>query len=313
MTSMALDALEVFCNVARTRSFSEGARRSGITQSAASQRVRSLEEELGVRLVDRSTRPLRLTAAGRTFYEGSIRILDRYERLLQEVVGEGRGLRGRLELAVIYSADRAFLAGVRERMQATHPGISLHLTFLHPQEVHDAVRSDRCDLGILSYPDRWPDLVALPLREEEMAVVCHRSHPLATAEQVTPLELEPHDMVGFNASLPISRDILAYLRRHGAHPRVTQAFDNIDSIKASLVGPEGVAILPARTVRPEAERGDLVAIPLDPVLTRPLAVVHRKDREFSPALESLVHCLLGQDDARDAEQVALPCTNGTAA
>jgi DNA-binding transcriptional LysR family regulator len=312
MSAMALDALEIFCNVARTRSFSEGARRSGITQSAASQRVRSLEEELGVQLVDRSTRPLRLTAAGRAYYEGCVRILDRYERLLQGVVGEAHRPRGQLEMAAIYSSDRAFLKEVRERMQACHPGVSVHVTFLHPQEVHDAVRAGRADLGILSYPDRWPDLAALPLRDEEMAVVCHPTHPLAAAERVTPRELESHALVGFNPSLPIARDILAFLRRHGTQPRVTQTFDNIDSIKASLAGPAEAAVLPARTARPEADRGELVAIPLDPVLTRPLAVVHRRDREFSPALEALVGCLLGQDGA-NAPEVAIPCTKGTAA
>lgn len=310
---MALQALEIFCNVARTRSFSEGARRSGITQSAASQRVRALEEDLGVQLVDRSTRPLRLTPAGRSYYEGCVRILDRYERLLEDVVGEGRLARGHLELAAIYSADRAFLAAVRERMKVMHPGVTVHLTYLHPQEVHDAVRSGRCELGVLSYPDRWPDLVAVPLRDETMAVVCHTSHPLAGSPSATPRDIGPYPLVGFSPSLPISRDITAYLRRHGVQPRVAETFDNIDSIKASLIGPEGLAILPARTVSGPGGSGDLVVVPLDPVLTRPLAVVHRRDREFSPALEGLVRCLLGQDTAPLGNKPGITCTNGTAA
>ncbi len=310
---MAFDALEIFCNVARTRSFSEGARRSGVTQSAASQRIRALEAELGVQLVDRSTRPLRLTPAGRTLYDGSVRILDRYERLLDEVVGESRRTRGHLDLAAIYSADRVHLAEVRERMRRLHPGVSVELTFLHPQEVHDAVRSGRADLGVLSYPDRWPDLAAVPLREEEMAVVCHRTHPLAGAGQVSPRELEPHSLVGFTARLPISREITAYLRRHGVQPRVAQTFDNIDSIRASLTGPDAVAILPARTASGPGASPDLLVVSLDPVLTRPLAVVHRRDREFSPALEALVNCLLGEKPDSALEPVALSCTGGNAA
>jgi len=305
---MHMDALEIFCNVARHRSFSRGAERSGITQPAASQRIRGLEEELGVQLIDRSTRPLRLTSAGRVYYQGARRILDRYERLLRSVAGEDRGFRGHAELAAIYSADQGFLSRIRERLERDHPGTSVHITYLHPQEVYEAVRSDRCDVGILSYPDRWPDLAALPLREEAMAAVCDPAHPLSSRTTVSPDELEEWALVGFAPGLPISRGIMAYLRRHGVHPRVERTFDNVDSIKASLRDPSAVAILPERTVRQEVERGALVAIPMEPGLVRPLAIVHRRDREFSPLVEALVESLRGYDAVTPE-----PCTAGSTA
>ncbi len=290
-----MDALELFCNVARHRSFSQGASRSGITQPAASQRIRKLEEELGVQLIDRSTRPLRLTVAGRTYYQGARRILDRYQRLIQNVAGGGRGFRGHAEVASIYSVDQGFLRGIREELEATHPEASIHITYLHPQEVYDAIRSDRCDVGILSYPDRWPDLAALPLEEEPMAAVCHPAHPFAERPFVTPEDLEEVPLVGFSPRLPISRGILAYFRRNGVQPRVARTFDNVDSIKASLTDPSAVALLPERTVGQEVARGALAAVRLNPGLARPLAVVHRRDRDFSPLLEALVESLMAYD------------------
>jgi len=290
-----MDTLELFCNVARHRSFSEGAERSGVTQSAASQRIRKLEEELGVQLIDRSTRPFRLTVAGNTFHKGARKILDRYERLLQSVVEQDRGFRGHVELAAIYSVDQGFLLRLREEFQRSHPEAFIHVTYLHPQEMVEAIRSDRCDAGILSYPDRWPDLLAHPLREEPMAAVCHSHHPLAGRGHVGPEDLEGVPLVGFSPRLPISRGILAYFRKHGVQPEIARTFDNIDSIKASLIDPSVVAVLPERTVAPEVERGSLAAIPLYPRLTRPLAVVHRREREFSPVLEALVETLLEYD------------------
>jgi DNA-binding transcriptional LysR family regulator len=292
---MPLHALEVFCNVARYRSFSKGAERSGITQSAASQRIRALEEEYGVQLVDRSTRPLRLTAAGRTYYQGARKILDRYDRLLQSVIGEGRDLRGHLELGSIYSADRTYLNDVLADMRGRHPEVEVQVVYLHPQELHDALRSDRCDVGILSYPDRWPDLMARPLGDESMALVCHPAHPMAARDRVSPPELDNFPLVGFDPGLPISRDIQAFLRKHGGHPRVSRSFDNIDTIRASLSDPSLMAILPERTVQLEVDRGVLVAVPLDPGLVRPMALVCRRDREFTPALEALVTCLIEHD------------------
>jgi len=295
MHLMALDALEVFCNVARYRSFSKGAERSGVTQSAASQRVRALEEEVGIQLIDRSTRPLRLTPAGRTYYQGCRRILDRYARLLQSVGGEAREIRGHLELGSIYSVDRDLLSRALDQLRSDHPELTVQVVYLHPSEVHDAVRTDRCDLGILSYPDRWSDLSILPLRAETMSVVCHPGHPLARLDEATPGVLNDATLVGFDPGLPISRDIQSYLRRHGAYPEVARSFDNIDTIKASLADPAVVAILPIRTVQMEVERGLLRAIPLQPGLSRPVGLVHRRDREFSPALEALVNALLQSD------------------
>ncbi|TVR51766.1 MAG: LysR family transcriptional regulator [Gemmatimonadales bacterium] len=301
---MCMDALELFCNVARHRSFSKGADRSGITQPAASQRIRKLEGELGVQLIDRSTRPLRLTVAGRTYYQGARRILDRYERLIQNVAGEGRGFRGHAEVASIYSVDQGFLLKIREELEESHPDASIHITYLHPQEVYDAIRTDRCDVGILSYPDRWPDLAALPLKEEPMSAVCHPAHPFASRVNVTPEDLEEVPLVGFSPRLPISRGILAYFRRHGVQPRVARTFDNVDSIKASLIDPSAVAVLPERTVAQEMERGTLVTVPLNPGLARPLAVVHRRDRDFSPLLEALVESLLGYDSVKPPSYAA---------
>jgi DNA-binding transcriptional LysR family regulator len=295
---MCMDSLELFCHVARHRSFSKGAERSGVTQPAASQRIRKLEQGLGVQLIDRSTRPLRLTAAGRTFYQGARRILDRYERLARSVAGESRSLRGHAELASIYSVDQAFLLRLQEHFQVTHPMASVHVSYLHPGEVRDAVRSDRCDLGILSYPDRWTDLAVIPLPDEPMAVVCHPSHPLARRERLGPADLVDAPLVGFPSSLPISRELAAYFRDHGVEPRVDRTFDNVDSIKASLIDPASMSILPEHMVIQEVERGSLAAMPLDPVLTRPVGLVHRRDREFSPLLEALVECLLGYDPSR---------------
>ena len=287
--------IRIFCDVAQEGNFSRGAERNGITQSAASQRIRSLEEELGVELIDRSTRPCGLTAWGKVYYEGCREILERYERLEREVAGTAAPLRGRVRIASIYSADVPHLNEIRAGFQEEHPQVGIQIHYLQPQAVHDWVQNDRCDLGILSYADRWPDLAAIPLRDEKMVAVFRVGHRLSARAKIGPLDFSEERLIGFDANLRISREIRSYLRRHGVQPTVETSFDNIDSIKAAVAETDGVGILPQRTVRVEVARGVLDTADLRPTLVRPLALVHRRDRALSPLVDILAQYLREHD------------------
>lgn len=292
---MSLATIRIFCDVAEERNFSRAAALNGITQSAASQRIRSLEEELGVELIDRSTRPCGLTPTGKLYYEGCREILERYERLEREVARAPRPLRGRVDIASIYSADVAHLNEIREGFEEEHPEAGIRIHYLQPQAVHDWVRSGRCDFGILSYADRWPDLSAMSLREEEMVAVFGVGHRLAEHKRIEPADLAEERLIGFDANLRISQEIRAYLRQHGVRPLVESSFDNVDSIKAAVAETGGVGILPQRTVRVEVARGRLATAKLRPMLVRPLAVVHSRDHPLSPLVESLIEYLFAND------------------
>jgi len=292
---MPLDILKLFCDVAQQGSFSRGAELNGVTQSAASQRVRAIEQELGVELIDRSTRPCGLTALGKIYYEGCRDILDRYQRLQREVSGGAGAFRGTIHVASIYSADVPHLNEIRDGFQAQYPEVRVQIHYLQPHGVQEWVRNEKCDLGILSYPDRWPDLANLPLREERMVAVFRTGHRLSTRPRVQPGELAGERLIGFDAELRISREIRSYLRRHGVHPEVESSFDNIDSIKAAVAETDGVGILPRRSVRIEVARGVLATAELDPPLTRPLGVVHRRDRPLSPVVEAFLEYLREHD------------------
>src|ERR1041385_2165242 len=88
---MQLDVLQLYCDVAQHRSVSRAAELHGVTQSAASQRIQALERELGVQLIDRSTRPLSLPAAGELYSRGCRRIIDAYDKLKERVTAAGTG------------------------------------------------------------------------------------------------------------------------------------------------------------------------------------------------------------------------------
>jgi len=289
-----MQALRIFCDVARRRSFSQAAAEHGVTQSAASQRVRQLERKLGVQLIDRSVRPLALTTAGEEYLRGCEELLERYDQLEQRVSRFKPLTEGNVRVDAIYSAGIDLLNHVKESFEAMHRGVRVTIEYKHPDEVYEAVRDRRCDLGILSYPQRWQQVQVIPLRDEPMAVVCSPRHSLAKQPSINASQLQRWSMVTFEQSLPVGRRIKRYLREHGVTPRVTNMFDNIDTIKSAVAVTDQIAILPKRTVMREVAAGTLAMIELEPQLVRQMGVIYRRanGQTFRPAVQAFVDYLL---------------------
>jgi len=300
---MQLDTIQLFCDIAREGSISSGARLHGVTQSAASQRIMALEREFGARLLDRGTRPIRLTEAGEIYCKGCGEILDRYEQLKRQISGPAQApgvIHGAVRVAAIYSAGIDLLSRAEERLAAEHPEVKVRVDYLQPAAVHERVRDQRVDFGILSYPQQWRGLVAQALRDEEMVVVCRAGHSLAHHEKLSPATLVNQLLVGFDSSLPIANQIGTYLRRNGGNPALSHTFDNIDTIKAYVSHSNEAAILPRRAVAREVEEGVLVAVRLEPKLSRPVAIVTPPHWQQSAAAKALIDVLIA-DSALSAE------------
>ncbi len=306
----AMQGLRIFCDVANHRSFSLAAAQHGITQSAASQRVGQLEKKLGVKLIDRSVRPLTLTEAGAEFLRGCQELLERYDRLEQRVSRYKTQAEGVVRVDAIYSAGIDLLNHVKESFESLHPGVRVVIEYKHPDEVYEAVCERRCDLGILSYPERLQQVQTIPLRDEPMAVVCSPRHPVASLGRVQASHLQAWSMVAFEHTLPVARHIRRYLRDHGVQPEVVNMFDNIDTIKSAVAVTDQIAILPKRTVSRELAAGTLAAVELGPRLVRPMGVIYRgkSGQGFGPAVQAFIDYLLKHagpegDDGVDQTEV----------
>lgn len=306
---MHLDAIQLFCDIAREGSFSAGARLHGVTQSAASQRIMVLERELDVQLIDRGRRPLQLTLAGEIYRQGCQQMLNQYAQLKRKIAdptGSVGAIRGSVRVAAIYSAGIDLLSRVAERFEAEHLDASIQLDYLQPSAVHERVRDKRADFGVISYPQRWQGVCAQPLRDETMVVVCRSGHPLAARAVLNPAALAGQPLVGFDSSLPIASQIGAYLRRNGGNPALSHRFDNIDTVKAYVSHSDEAAILPCRAVAREVANGTLAAVCLEPALSRPVAIITPPHTVPSVAAKALIDALTGDSASRtDTEPVAL--------
>lgn len=303
-----MQTLRLFCDVALHRSFSEAAALHGISQSAASQRVHHLEEQLGVTLIDRSVRPLALTDAGSTVLREGREIVQRYDALTQKL-GKAKGeVRGEVIVDAIYSAGIDLLVNLKDEFEKANPSVKVRVEYKRPEQVHERVRNGECDMGIVSYPQRWKDVCVIPLRDERMSVICSPRHELASHGNITAGELSEYSMVTFESGLPVGRAIRRYLKEHGASPKLTNVFDNIDTIKHAVAVTDDLTILPTRTVQREVEIGSLVSVPLEPALDRPMGVITAKRTRsngsaLAPAVQAFVDYLVEHNAPLESEKV----------
>ena len=285
--------LRLFHDVAQLGSFSLTAKKHGVTQSAVSQRIRQFEIRLGVQLLDRSVRPFQLTPAGKLLNKEAASLISNYDDLLERVTDLEPDVAREIKVDAIYSAGIGPLQALAARFER-ETRVHVHFDFKRPEEVAESVREHRCDFGIVSYPTTWR-LPWKPLRNERMSVVCSASHPLARRRRIKAKSLADWDIIGFEKDLPVGRAIRKYLREQGLSGEVRPKVDNIDTIKSLILDTEGIAILPSPTVRREVAAGLMSMIALEPVLERPMGLIHAPKTALSAPAQEFSDTLIRAD------------------
>jgi DNA-binding transcriptional LysR family regulator len=289
---MNIETLRIFCDVVQSQSFSRGAKINDVSQSAATQSVHRVEQYFGVQLVDRSKRPFVLTPEGQACYEGFREVLELYDSVEARVRSLRREIGGLVRVAAIYSVGLHDMSRCMQDFMRQYPKAKVRLEYLRPNKVYEAVLGAEVDLGIISYPVASPDLAVIPLRSERMVVVCQPGHPLTRHQAVTAEHLQGTDFVAFDRDLSIRKEIDRYLRQRSINVRVAMEFDNIETIKQAVEIGAGVSILPEPTVREAVGRGALATVRLiAPELYRPLGIIHRQRRVFTPTAAKFVEIL----------------------
>jgi len=283
---------EIFCDIATYRSFSKAAMARQISQPAVSQALQQLEDDLGVTLVDRSKRPIELTAAGLVYFERCQKWLEDY-RDIEDAVHQHNGrVAGKVRVGSIYSVGLLQMSSYVCRMRADFPDIELSLDYAHPDAIYGRLLRDEIDLGIVSFPRDGGEIGCIPWLDQAMVLVTAPSHPLASRDEISLAEIQGLDFVAFTADLTIRRKTEKLLKKADVSVNVTHQFDNVETIKRAVEIDLGVAILPQPTLRRELEFGTLHCVRLcDADFVRPLGIVHKRHKHLSRAAEKFVEIL----------------------
>ena len=286
-----LEHMRLFRDIAQSRSVSRGAVLNKVSQSAASQHLQELERCFGIELMDRSTRPIRVTPAGQAYLEFCREVLRKKTEFDTELDELKRSTSGEVRVASIYSVGLSKMHRLEDQFRGRYRDAHLKVEYLRPEKVYEAVKAERADIGLVSYPVSNREIMALPWRKERMVLAMPPGHLLAGMKRVTPARLDGTSFVAFDEDLPIRKDIDAYLKENGAEVDVVMHFDNLQMIKEAVVLGSGVSIVPHPVVEKEVEEGKLRVAELSPSLIRPLGIIHRRNAKMSRAVKAFLDLL----------------------
>jgi len=285
---MDLGQLEVFLTVAREGRFSRAAEKLFRTQSAVSQTIHKLEEELGEPLLDRSSRDGRLTDAGRVLQEYAERLLN-LRNDAQEALVELRELhKGKLAIAA-NEFTALYLLPVLGEFRRLHPMIKIVVQRALGSHIPDDVLRHNSELGVLTYDPQEPQLCSTVVYLDELIFVVPPTHPLARAQQVSIRQLGAESFVAHIVSSPYREKVIQAFKRHKTPLHMDIELPTLQAIKRFVAMGNGVALLPEISVENELARGELVRIAVRELrLHRKLRLVYRKSASLSHAARAFL-------------------------
>jgi len=288
---MADRRLQVFHAVAKHRSFTKAAETLFMTQPAVTFQIKQLEEQYNVRLFERGHGQISLTEAGQTVFEYAERILG----LSSELDARMKDLTGHVAGALLIGASMTIadylLPQVLGEFKARFPSVVPRLLVANSEAVQNQVAEHSLDIGFIEGESLLPSLVTETCCEDELQLVCARSHPLAAHSAITPDLLAQHPYISREPGSGTREVADRYLQKAGIAPDSLQPVMELGSPEAlkGLVGTGyGFAIMSRATVAKETRLGELVGIPFSPRMVRSLSAVYPKQKFHPRMLASFV-------------------------
>ncbi|WNC88435.1 LysR substrate-binding domain-containing protein [Paraburkholderia sp. FT54] len=284
--NVTLRQLRVFIEVARLQSFSRAGDEIGLTQSAVSRCVRELEGEIGLKLIDRTTREVQLTDVGGNLVSSVSRLLTDLDDALREIREIGEQRRGRVVVAASPTVACRLMPRVVASCVQQFPYIDLGLRDDVQSDVVRKVKSGEVDFGVIIGPFSADDLLSESLMTDSFCVVSRDDHPLAAKERVAWTDLEGQQLVMLDYASGSRPIIDAAMQEYGVSATVVQELGHSATVFGLVEAGVGVSVLPWLAL-PLPAGASLVARPLVPRAERTVELVRRRDRSLSPAAEAV--------------------------
>jgi len=281
--------LRAFVALADEKHFTRAAQRCHLTQPAFSALIRTLEEAAGVRLFDRNTRHVELTAEGRVLDASARRLLGEFDLVIEDLRDHAARRRGHVTIAALPSLAAGWLPDLLARFHRQYPGITLQLRDALLDPCLDMVQSGAADFAVAAQRADMADLDSEFLHADRFFLVCRKDHPLARRAQVRLRDLTRWPIIQLARGSSVRRHLDEALGSAGAQPLLE--VEHLATVTGLVSAGMGISVVPAMTLF-HFQRDELMIKPLaGKPLTRPLYLVRREGRALSVAAQSLYDLL----------------------
>lgn len=282
--------LRAFLALAEQRNFTRAAAACHLSQPAFSALIRAIETQVGVRLFDRSTRHVALTAEGEEFERSAPRVLEAMEHALAGLRERAARARGRASIALLPSLAAGWLPRVMAEFRARYPGIDVDVFDVLSEPCVDRVRRGEADFALAATRGQSPELRAEPFCSDDFYLVCRRDHPLARARRPRPRDVAAQPFIHLSRTSSVRQYIDAATHPSTFAPvlEVEQLATVAGMVRAGL----GVSIVPALALYQFTDAALAHRSLTWPGLKRRIYLVRRRDRPLSLAAEALYEAVL---------------------
>lgn len=294
------DGIDAFINIAKLGNFQRAAEKMHITQTALTRRIQKLEEFLGLRLLDRTTRSTKLTPVGQEFLPTAEHILYDLNHWIEQLKDKALRLVGDVRLATIQSIATTTLPNLLLDYQFAFPDNRITLMERSGTAVTEVVIKGEADFGIHIQQSDYEELEEDCIIDSPFTVVCHYLHPKAKLKYISWHDIPVKELIILGGKSGNRQVIEAQLIKAGVGTKSHYVVESSPTALALCRARAGIAILPEngrKNIYP-----DLREIPIiDPIVKRRICLIKRKGETLSPAAQSLYNFIRDKYHGRGAK------------
>ncbi|HHA2010851.1 TPA: LysR family transcriptional regulator [Enterobacter mori] len=290
MTTLNLGYLATFRLVIQRGSFSAAADVLGISQPAVSLQIRQLEQFLQTRLVERTGRGIKATAAGQALLVHGERIEQAVDETLRSVSAFRHDVSGTVTLGTGATACIHLLPPLLQQLRSDYPLLRVGVTTGNTLDIVRAIEENRLDMGLVTLPVSGRALDVMPVMDEEFVFIASQAQQ-AMFTDLRPDALHTLPLIAFESGSGTRALIDGWFEASGLTIAPAMQLGSIEAIKRMVRSGLGYSIVPKMAVEQKADREGLCVSSLSPVLQRQLAVVMRQDKILSKGISGIIRIL----------------------
>ncbi len=273
--------------------FNRSTTRLHMTQPAISYQIKLLESDLGMPLFYRLSRGISPTEAGRVLYQHALKIEESVHQAAQALERLSDGVAGEVRIGTVNSVGIYFLPPVLQNLRSKYPSARPTVLYRNSYEIVDALLANRVDVALVANPQPDRRLMHDIMLEENVSLVCGRSHPFFGRKSIRPAELQGQPFVSLTPENPTGQIVRDHLVKLGVSVDNVVSTDNVETVREMVEAGLGVAFLPdmitSRGMACEGHSlGTFDRIQVVPTLTRRIVLVRWKQVEPTPVVAAFL-------------------------
>lgn len=293
-----LESLVVYVTVVEQRNFSRAAELLHLSQPGVSLQIRNLEKELGVKLMNRSPKWVKLTEAGELFYRRAKEMLNLYESVKLDLARLNDTVSGSLHIGASFTIGEYVLPRLFSSFAKQYPDVDMGMTIANSTEIVSALRENKIEVGLIEGSIEAADLEVVHFMKDELIIVAAENHPLSRTGAVEVGVLQDQIWVLRESGSGTRSFSNHFLAQAGLRMKRSYEINSSQGVKEAVANGLGISILSKWVVRREIETGKLIEIPVQGLsLERDFSIVRLTGHVPSRGNEVFVERLVKLDSA----------------